>query len=110
MSARNFKPSHRNPKLPQPEICEVTGIMVAAEDLVISDVEGLRGAAVCGARRWLRRARFMPSYNDLRRLHPAPHLAAEQELETSGDALWFRISDDENDPSLKGPPPPPDEE
>ena len=87
-------PSHRNTLEIQPEVCDFCGVMVAANRLFICDVEGFRGAAVCDTHAWERIARFRPIYNDLRRQHPAPHLAAEQELETSGSELWFRDTDD----------------
>lgn len=86
-------PSHRNTLEIQPEVCDLCGVLVAANRLVTCNVEGLRGAAVCDTHPWEQVARFRPSYNDLRRTHPAPHLAAEQELETTGAALWFRDTD-----------------
>ena len=101
-------PSHRSTLEVQPEVCDFCGVMVGAERLVICDVQGFRGAAVCDTHPWERIARFSPSYNDLRRLDPAPHLASETELQTSGSNLWFHDTDPPIEPadpeSLPNPP------
>jgi hypothetical protein len=71
----------------QPEICQVTGRLVPADDLVISEVDGLEGVAVGSTAPWLADVRSRPSYEDLRGIGPPPHELYE--LGPSGGALWF---------------------
>lgn len=82
--------THRNTELPQPEICQLTGTMVAAQDLIVSDVEGLRGVHVGSSYPWQAQIRMRPSYNDIRRLNPGPPLTASQQKYLSGSKLWYQ--------------------
>ena len=89
--ARNFfTPTHRNPDRPQPEVCQLTGDLTPSTDLIVSDVEGLRGVHVGSTYPWAAKARLRPSWNDLRRLNPGPPLESSQQKGLSGGSLWFR--------------------
>ena len=90
MSKKGWPPSHRNPELPQPEVCQVTGDLTHSRDLIVADVEGLRGAHIGSTYPWLAKARVRPSWNDLRRLNPGPPLESSQQKGLSGGSLWFR--------------------
>ena len=85
-----FRPSHRDPEAPQPEICDVTGYMVPQSDLIESNVQGLRGASCCSIPRGLRRFRFAQSFHDRRRTQPGPLLSqgGRRQDPTGGD-IWF---------------------
>lgn len=85
-----FVPSHRNPDDPQPEVCQVTGHIVASKDLVISNVQGLRGVAVGNQGPFLAAARFRPSWLDMRAVRPSLDLVDAQKTGIHGDPLWFR--------------------
>ena len=86
----HFVPTHRDTSQPQPEVCQLCGTLVPSSGLSISDVEGLRGAAICSTHKWEAKARFTPSYNDLQVGQPAPNVPDNQRTTTSGDKLWFR--------------------
>lgn len=86
-----FRPSHRNPDEIQPEVCDLCGNLVGHQHLLDSQVEGLRGYAICDLHRFERRARVTPSFRDIRafsRLPSAP--TAGQRLEPMGGDLWFQ--------------------
>ncbi len=87
--AHGWKISHRNTELAQPEVCQLTGTLVPAIDLIVSTVEGLRGVHVGSSYQWSARVRLRPSYNDIRRLNPGPPLTASQQKYLSGAALWW---------------------
>lgn len=61
------RPSHRNPKSPQIESCELCGSLVERERLKVSDVEGLRGHAICDLHPQEAKLRSTPSYRDFKR-------------------------------------------
>jgi hypothetical protein len=76
----------RNPEALQPEVCEVTGRLVPADELVVSEVDGLQGAAVGRTAPWLARARTSPSSQDLRNEGFPPYETPE--LLEGGGRLW----------------------
>ena len=90
MGKSSFTPNARNTDRPQPEVCQVTGDLTPSQDLIVADVEGLRGAHIGSTYPWLAKVRLLPSYNDLRRLNPGPPLESSQQKGLSGGSLWFR--------------------
>ena len=82
--------SHRNTEAAQPEVCQLTGTLVPAQDLIVSSVEGLRGVHVGSSYYWSALIRTRPSYNDIRRLNPGPPLTSSQQKYLSGAQLWFQ--------------------
>lgn len=82
--------THRDPSQPQPEVDQLTGVLVPAQDLIVASVEGLRGVHVGAAYQWSSLIRLRPSYNDIRRLNPGPPLTSSQQKYLSGSKLWFR--------------------
>ena len=82
--------SHRNTEAAQPEVCQLTGTLVAAQDLIVSSVEGLRGVHVGSSYAWSSIVRVRPSYNDIRRLNPGPPLTSSQQKYLSGAQLWYK--------------------
>ena len=85
-----LKPSHRDTRRLQPEVCAVSGRLVPVSDLIQSEVEGLRGFAVSSITPFLARARVLPSYNDRQRMNPGPALEDIQRHEVAGvGAQWW---------------------
>lgn len=90
MSA-SFRPSHRNPEtMDQLEVCDLCGLLVPHSRMVEADVEGLRGYKICDAHGWERKARFRPSFNDVRAFDVGPYAPeAGVRTEPIGGELWF---------------------
>ena len=62
-----YPPSHRNLNEPQPEVCDLCGLLVGGRHLAVSDVEGLRGARVCDVTPGCRALRNARGYRDRKR-------------------------------------------
>lgn len=86
-----LKPTRRDTRGLQPEVDAISGRLTPAADLVVCDVEGLRGHAIGSiGGRFISRARFLPSYNDLQRGDPGPILDDTQRREIPGTgAVWW---------------------
>lgn len=90
MSRRGFyPPSHRDPRRPQQEICDVTGFVVPGADLITSDVQGLRGARVSSATPFLARARQQVSYQDRLNLTEVTSIIGQGRVYDAGNQQWF---------------------
>lgn len=70
MPRRSMRPSHRRTDEYQPIVDQLTGILVPASRVVVSDVEGLRGLAIGDTFPFERQARVRPGYEDLRGISP----------------------------------------
>lgn len=71
----------------QPEVCDVTGRLVPAEDGVIAEAEGLEGKFVGDTQPWLASVRDQLSFNQTRGLSPPP--SEEPDLGPHGGRHWF---------------------
>ena len=58
MGKSSFTPNARNTDRPQPEVCQVTGDLTPSQDLIVADVEGLRGAHIGSTYPWLAKVRL----------------------------------------------------
>lgn len=63
-------PTRRNKRDLQVEFCELCGMPIGHRHLMIAEVQGLRGFAVCDAHGFEARARSLPSNTDLLRVNP----------------------------------------
>ena len=72
----------------QPEVCDLCGRLVPNEQLIVSEVEGLRGYAICPYCEPV--ARVAPSWNDIRGQHEAVHPEFPAREEPTGAGLWWR--------------------
>jgi hypothetical protein len=72
----------------QPEVCDLCGRLVPNDQLIVSDVEGLRGYAVCPYCEGDRR--LLPSWQDLRRHHHVTHPEYPTREEPTGAGLWWK--------------------
>lgn len=59
-----FPPSHWDVDEPQPEFCDLCGTYVGGQHLQITDVDGLRGMAVCDVTPGCRKFRSRHSWRD----------------------------------------------
>lgn len=71
----------------QPEVCDVTGRLVPAEDGVIAEAEGLEGSFVGDTQPWLASVRSELSFNQTRGLSPPP--SEEPDLGPHGGRAWW---------------------
>jgi hypothetical protein len=64
--AKGYPPTHRNRLDPQPEVCDVCGLLVGGAELRTEFIEGLEGRQVCYIHPW----RHKLTYEDIRQMHP----------------------------------------
>jgi hypothetical protein len=85
-----LKPSHRNTEELQPEVCALTGRLVPVADLVVSEVEGLRGYAISSIAPFAAKARINPSYLDYRQFSDNVHLVIDDTVDVPGTGqIWW---------------------
>lgn len=89
LSRPHVRPTRRNPASPQPEICELCGNLVERARLVVSDVEGLRGYAICDFHPFEAKARSQPSHRDYRRYTDRSSNRTPRRIEPFGGELWY---------------------
>jgi hypothetical protein len=63
----SYPPSHRNVDEPQPEVCDLCGLLVGGNRLITADVEGLRGRRICVVTPGCREFRSALSFRDRQR-------------------------------------------
>lgn len=89
MGRYGYPPSHRNHRAPQPEVCEVCGLYIEAEDLLTLDIDGLRGVRACHLHDpW----RTTPTGRDIRRQFPGvpgPKFVGQGRVFEPGDDPWW---------------------
>ena len=63
---KGYTPTHRKRTDPQPEVCEVCGLLVGGVHLRTEFIEGLEGVEICQYHKWRHRL----TYEDIRQRHP----------------------------------------
>ncbi len=87
----SYPPSHRNVEEPQPEVCDLCGLLVGGSHLITSTVEGLEGRRICDVTPGCRDFREAMTFNDRRRLNGklSGTIGSSRVFEAGGD-FWFR--------------------
>jgi len=87
----SYPPSHRSVEDPQPEVCDLCGLMVGGAHLATSEVEGLEGYRICDVTPGCRAFRSSPTFNDRRRTsgRVSGTIGSSRVFEAGGD-FWFR--------------------
>ena len=103
MSKYGYPPSHRNHRSPQPEVCELCGLLVEGRQLQTLDIEGLRGRRVCEVHsEW----RNKPTRRDVERFVaksiPGGQFVGQSRIFDPGDPHWWQM--DPNRSATEGDP------
>lgn len=69
------------------------GAKVGHQNLIESDVEGLRGFKICNLHRFERKAAVTPSFNDYRQINPPPYVPDAARQEPIGGEEWWTDPD-----------------
>lgn len=90
-----YPPSHRSVDEPQPEVCDLCGLLVGGRHLAVSDVEGLRGARICDVTPGCRAFRNAHGFRDrTRELGPVTSTLGSSRLFEPGAEPWWRSGGD----------------
>ena len=93
MSRFGFPPTHRDPEDPQPEFCDVCGLLVGGAHLMRSPVEGLRSYMVCNITPGCRKFRAAMSYHDRRQLNAREHsMIGDARVFEAGGSDWTDVT------------------
>lgn len=85
-----YPPSHRQVEEPQPEVCDLCGLLVGGAHLLTAEVEGLRGARICDATPGCRDYRTALSFRDRRQAAgPLVGMLGSSRLYEPGAAPWW---------------------
>lgn len=93
---RGYPPSHRSTDEPQPEVCQLCGLLVGGARLREAYTEGLRGMRICDVQEGCRNFRQNLSVRDRFEIVPDPELLyTRTRIYEPGAKPWWEGEEEE---------------
>ncbi len=91
MSRFGYPPSHQDLSDPQPEVCDLCGLLVGGRHLRLQNIDGLRGWRICQYHPY----RDKPTFRDIERMFPGvpgPKYVGQGRVYEPGSETWWETS------------------